>query len=300
MSVIRLENLSKTYKGGIVALRGIDLEVNAGEVFGFLGPNGAGKSTTVKLLLNFIRPSGGTAYLFDEPVTCARSRRRVGYLPESVHLHRYYTGQRLLVFYAGLSGVERSVRSQRAAELLERFGLLGAAKRKILQYSKGMLQRMGLAQALINDPDLLILDEPTSNLDPVARRDVRDILLEFTARGKTVFICSHILSEVESVCDRVGILQHGGLRRVGTLQELSGSPITRIVVRDIPAGTVRALSAAGMRLTVNGREATIACKDEAAHREAEQMLEAHGAEIERVETGRRSLEEIFFDAIEGT
>ena len=299
MSVIRTENLGKTYKGGTVALQGIDLEVNPGEVFGFLGPNGAGKSTTIQLLLNFIRPSSGTAYLFDQPATCARARQQLGYLPESVNLHRYYSGQRLLEFYAGLLGVNRSARPGRASEMLSRVGLQDVARQRISQYSKGMLQRLGLAQALLNDPELLILDEPTANLDPVARRDFRDVLLDLKARGKTVFICSHILSEVESICDGVAILQHGRLKRVGTLEELSGVARTRIRVTDMPPGVVQALSAVGLRLTVIGKAATIACDDEASHQQVEQLLRDHGVEIERVERDRQSLEEIFFGAIDG-
>ena len=241
MSVIRTENLGKTYRGGTVALRGLDLEVGEAEVFGFLGPNGAGKSTTIQLLLNFIRPSAGSAYLFDHPVTSTRARRKLGYLPESVNLHSYYSGQRLLEFYGGLAGISSADRSRTAAELLERVGIEDAAEQTISKYSKGMLQRLGLAQALLNDPDLLILDEPTSNLDAIARRDFRDVLLQLKSNGKTVFICSHILSEVESVCDRVAILQQGRLNRVGTLEELSAAKGSRIVVTELPARAGRGI-----------------------------------------------------------
>ena len=302
MSVIRAEKLGKTYRGGTVALRGLDLEVRAGEVFGFLGPNGAGKSTTIELLLNFIRPSTGAAYLFGEPVTCAQTRQGLGYLPESVNLHSYYGGRRLLEFYAGLLGLEGADRSRRATELLERLGLREAAERKISHYSKGMLQRLGMAQALINDPELLILDEPTSNLDPVARRDFRDILLDLKARGKTVFICSHILSEVESVCDRVAILQQGQLKRVGTLEELSGERGAKIVVKHLTAGAIEALSATDARLTLRGGESTIVCDNQTLLAEVRQVLDKCGVEVERIETQMQSLEEIFFGAIdrEGT
>ena len=298
MSVIRTENLGKTYSGGTVALKGLDIEVNAGEVFGFLGPNGAGKSTTIQLLLDFIRPTTGRAYLFDQPVACTETRRRLGYLPESVNLHRYYSGRRLLEFYAALLGVEPADRSRRAVGLLERVGLLDVAEQKISRYSKGMLQRLGLAQALLNNPELLILDEPTSNLDPVARRDFRTILLEYKASGKTVFICSHILSEVESLCDRVAILQKGLLNQVGTLEELSAAEGSRIVVRGLPAGVIEALSATTARLTLEGGKAVIECGDERVRREVEQLLRDRGVDIERVETERESLEEIFFGAID--
>ena len=218
MSVIRTENLGKTYKGGTEALKGLDLEVRAGEVYGFIGPNGAGKSTTIQLLLNFIQPDKGSALLFGEPVSGTGHRSRIGYLPESVNLHTYYTGRRLLEFYAGLSGVASRDRAGRAGEMLDLVSLKDAADRKISKYSKGMVQRLGLAQALMNDPELLILDEPTSNLDPVGRRDFRDIVLKLKEQGKTVFISSHILSEVGSVCDRVAILHQGELRRLEDLR----------------------------------------------------------------------------------
>ncbi len=298
MSVIRTENLGKTYRGGKTALERLDLEVAAGEVFGFLGPNGAGKSTTIQLLLNLIRPTTGTAYLFDKPVTCAKIRQRVGYLPESVNLHAYYKGRRLIEFYAGLLGIKRADRSRSAMDVLARVGLLDAADQAVSQYSKGMLQRLGLAQALINDPELLILDEPTSNLDPIARRDFRNIVLQSKASGKTVFISSHILSEVESVCDRVAILQEGEMKRVGALEELSRAKAFQIVVRDLPAAVMEWLATSKAQLTLRGGEATIECADETLLREVEQVLKKSGADIERIETQMQSLEEIFFGAID--
>lgn len=298
MSVIRTENLGKTYKGGAAALTGLDLEVHAGEAFGFLGPNGAGKSTTIQLLLNLIRPSAGAAFLFDRPVTWAQARRNVGYLPETVSLHDYYSGQGVLEFYAGLLGLEPRERPRRAAEMLERVGLANAGGQKISQYSKGMVQRLGLAQALLNDPDLLILDEPTSNLDPVARRDARGILLEFKARGKTIFLCSHILSEVETVCDRVAIVQQGRLNKTGTLAELSRAEGCRIEVRNLPPQAMEALASSAARVTLAGAEAVIECGDDATRREVEQALRGCGAEIERIEPRTQSLEDIFFSAIQ--
>ncbi len=298
MSVIRTENLGKTYRGGTVALQGLDLEVGEAEVFGFLGPNGAGKSTTIQLLLNFIRPSAGCAYLFDHPVTSSQARRKLGFLPESVNLHSYYSGQRVLEFYGGLVGIPSADRARTAAELLERVGIQDAAEQKISKYSKGMLQRLGLAQALLSDPDLLILDEPTSNLDAIARRDFRDVLLQLKSNGKTVFICSHILSEVKSVCDRVAILQQGKLNRVGTLEELSAAKGSRIVVTELPARVVEALSATAARTTVTQGIATIECDDETVRHEVERILDSSEVEVERVETETQSLEEIFFGAIE--
>ena len=218
MNVIRTENLAKTYRGGTVALKGLDLEVNAAEVFGFIGPNGAGKSTTIQLLLNFIRPSEGKAFMFGQPVHETQHRARLGYLPESINIHTYYTGASLLRYYARLAGLPSTQAKQRVEELLELAGLEDVAKKKVSKYSKGMTQRLGLAQAMLSDPELLILDEPTSNLDPVGRREFRDIVLELKKRGKTVFISSHILAELGTVCDRVAILQRGELKRLENLR----------------------------------------------------------------------------------
>ena len=299
MAVIRTENLGKTYRGGTVALRGLNLEVQAGEVFGFLGPNGAGKSTTIQLLLNFIRPGTGAAFLFGRPVTCTEARQKLGYLPESVNLPDYYSGRELLEFHGALLGLTREEASRQAGERLERVGLGEAAGRKISGYSQGMRQRLGLGQALLDEPELLILDEPTSNLDPVARRDFRDILLDLKARGTTVFICSHILSEVESVCDRVAILQQGELKRAGTLEELSESGGSVVRARDLPGAAMEAVVAAGARLTVEGGESTISCADRRVLEEVKEALERFGVEAGMVESRSQSLEEIFFGTIEG-
>ena len=297
MIVIRTDNLCKTYKGKTTALGGLNLEVHSGEVFGFLGPNGAGKTTTIHLLLNFIRPTKGTAFLFEQPVTCTETHRRLGYLPESVNLHDYYRGGRLLEFYAGLLGLPSAARSPRVEELLKLMDLQEARDKPISKYSKGMLQRIGLAQAMLNDPELLILDEPTSSLDPVGRREFRDILLGLKRRGKTIFISSHILSEVESVCDRVAILQNGQLRRVGTLQELSSTTGARIIVKRLPAELVETLAATTARVTFEQGQVTIHCQDASLRQDVEQLLVQHQVDIERIEPEMQSLEDIFMSAI---
>src|SRR5438045_3024729 len=183
MAAIRIENLAKTYRAGwrgkeTVAVRALSVEVKEGEIFGFLGPNGAGKTTTIHMLLNLIRPTGGAAYLFDNPVTQTEVHKRLGYLPETVNLHDYYRGRALLNFYAALAGVPAETRRQRVTELLKLLRLEDAADKVVAKYSKGMSQRIGFAQALLHDPDLLILDEPTASLDPVGRKEFRDILLE--------------------------------------------------------------------------------------------------------------------------
>ena len=302
MTAIRTENLGKTYGAGLngketAAVRALNLEVREGEIFGFLGPNGAGKTSTIHLLLNLIRPTSGTAYLFDRPVTETEVHRRLGYLPESVNLHDYYTGRKLLNFYAELCGVPADARSARVTELLKLLNLEDAAEKRVSKYSKGMAQRIGFAQAMLHDPDLLILDEPTASLDPVGRKEFRDILLELKRRGKTVFISSHILSEVETVCDRVAILQNGELKRIGTLQELSANKRTKLVVKGLPAPVMEALATTAAEVTLVQGLATISCPDEALRQTVEQLLRQHGVEIVRTETETQSLEEIFFATI---
>jgi ABC-2 type transport system ATP-binding protein len=183
------------------------------------------------------------------------------------------------------------------AELLKLLNLEDAAGKVVSKYSKGMVQRIGFAQAMLHDPDLLILDEPTASLDPVGRKEFRDILLELKRRGKTVFISSHILSEVESVCDRVAILQNGELKRVGTLQELSAGRSTRFVVKGLPAPLMEALATTAVQVTLVQGQATISCPDEALRQTVEQLLRQHGVEIVRTETETQSLEEIFFATI---
>ena len=204
-----------------VALSGLDLEVRAGEVFGFLGPNGAGKTTTMNVLLGFVPPSSGSASLFGIDVRQPIARQRIGYLPELTYYYKFLTAEELLRFYAKIFGLSRGETDKRIAELLKLVELEQAATRPIKSYSKGMQQRVGLAQSLINNPDLLILDEPTSGLDPLGRMKVREIIQRLKNEGKTVFFSSHELGEVEAICDRVAILHQGDLKAVGTVAEVS-------------------------------------------------------------------------------
>src|ERR1019366_7373067 len=203
-----------------VALHGLDLEVRAGEVFGFLGPNGAGKTTTMNVLLGFVPPTGGTASLFGIDVRQPIARQRIGYLPELTYYYKFLTAEELLRFYAKIFGLARAEADKRIAELLKLVELESAAKRPIKSYSKGMQQRVGLAQSLINNPDLLILDEPTSGLDPLGRMKVREIIQRLKNEGKTVFFSSHELGEVETVCDRVAIIHQGELKVAGRVGDL--------------------------------------------------------------------------------
>jgi ABC-2 type transport system ATP-binding protein len=203
-----------------VALQGLDLTVQAGEVFGFLGPNGAGKTTTMNVLLGFVPATSGTASLFGIDVRQPIARQRIGYLPELTYYYKFLTAEELLRFYAQIFGLTRSETDQRIASLMRLVELEHAAKRPIKTYSKGMQQRIGLAQALINNPDLLILDEPTSGLDPLGRMKVREIIQRLKSEGKTVFFSSHELGEVETVCDRVAIVCRGELKAEGRVTDL--------------------------------------------------------------------------------
>jgi ABC-2 type transport system ATP-binding protein len=203
-----------------VALRALDLEVSAGEVFGFLGPNGAGKTTTMNVLLGFVPPTSGAAYLFGIDVRQPIARQRIGYLPEMTYYYKFLTAEELLRFYAKIFGLARSEADKRIDQLLKLVELESVRKRPIKSYSKGMQQRVGLAQALINNPDLLILDEPTSGLDPLGRMKVREIIQRLKNEGKTVFFSSHELGEVETVCDRVAIINQGELKTVGRVDEI--------------------------------------------------------------------------------
>jgi len=224
--ILRLHKLRVEYpatdtgKARKVALHGLDLQVNAGEVFGFLGPNGAGKTTTMNVLLGFVPPTSGAASLFGIDVRQPIARQRIGYLPELTYYYKFLTAEELLRFYGRIFGLPRDQVDQRIDKLIALVELGHAAHRPIKTYSKGMQQRVGLAQALINDPDLLILDEPTSGLDPLGRMKVREIIQRLRNEGKTVFFSSHEMGEVETVCDRVAILHQGVLKAEGRVQDL--------------------------------------------------------------------------------
>ena len=224
-AILKTENLRVEYRtqdsnGVKVAVRDLSLSVRSGEVFGFLGPNGAGKTTTMNVLLGFVSPTAGAAYLFGVDVRKPIARQRIGYLPELTYYYKFLTAEELLRFYARVFGLPRAETERRIDRLLKLVELEPARKRLIKTYSKGMQQRVGLAQALINDPDLLILDEPTSGLDPLGRMKVREIIQRLKQEGKTVFFSSHELGEVETVCDRVAIIHQGELKVEGRVDDL--------------------------------------------------------------------------------
>ena len=235
--VVVVEELEKRY-GATRALAGVSLAVGRGEVFGLLGQNGAGKTTLVKVLLGMLAPSAGTATLLGRPAGSPPARRLVGYLPEDHRLPEYHTGPSLLDFYGALQGLPKHDRRRRAAELLDLLGLAGRDRLRIRGYSKGMRQRLALAQALLHRPRVLFLDEPTDGVDPVGRKQIRELLLAERDRGTTIFINSHLLGEVEQLCDRVAILRRGTIVRSGRVAELSGDKSSWLVAfdRDPPVG----------------------------------------------------------------
>jgi ABC-2 type transport system ATP-binding protein len=221
---LRVEFRSREMRQPVkVALQSLNLEVNAGEVFGFLGPNGAGKTTTMNVLLGFVAPTSGSASLFGIDVRQPIARQRIGYLPELTYYYKFLTAEELLRFYAKIFGLPHGEAEKRIDRLLALVELESARKRPIKSYSKGMQQRVGLAQALINNPDLLILDEPTSGLDPLGRMKVREIIQRLKNEGKTVFFSSHELGEVETVCDRVAIIHQGELKAAGPVGAITGT-----------------------------------------------------------------------------
>lgn len=229
---LTVDNLKKVYRTGfwlnrkVESLKGISLTAHQGETFGLLGPNGAGKTTLLKIILGIVRPSGGTGTLLGKPLGDRPVRSRVGYLPENPYFYDYLTGWEVLEFTANLFEIPRREQRQRILELLDWVGLSQSAARKkqLRQYSKGMLQRVGLAQALINNPEIVFLDEPMSGLDPQGRYQIREIILSLKAQGKTIFFNSHILADVEKVCDRIAVLAQGQLLCIGSLDELLGIP----------------------------------------------------------------------------
>ncbi len=244
--IISVVGLTKVYRdfwrrARVKAVNDVDLEVNPGEIFGLLGPNGSGKSTTIKMILGLLHPSRGRVTVFGKAPDDVKIKSRIGYLPEESYLYRYLNGREVLDFYGNLFQIPRNGRRKRTEELLEMVGLQSAARRPVGEYSKGMARRIGLAQALINDPDLLILDEPTSGLDPIGSKLVKDVIVRLGRDyGKTILLSSHLLSDVEEVCDRVTILYGGAIRATGTMKELlARRDLTQITVDQLSADTLR-------------------------------------------------------------
>ena len=301
MNIIQTENLSKHFnRGKLRALDGVSLHVGPGRVFGLLGPNGAGKTTLVKLLLSILNPTAGSALLFGEPVSNHLLRKRIGYLPENHRYPDFLKGGAVMEYFGRFADVAQEQRRLRIPELLELVGMEKWDKTKIRKYSKGMMQRLGLAVAMINDPDLLLLDEPTDGVDPIGRKEIRDIILHLKQRGKTIFINSHLLSEVEMVCDEVAIMNKGKIIVQGPVAQLTNIGLSyRIETSPLAESSKANLTAKFAKLgLVNGHlEVTVQDHSEL-NRLIDQLRQAQ-AEIHAIVPQKRTLEESFFAAIKG-
>jgi len=302
---IATTGLSKTYstafgKSTVHALRPLDLTIDEGEIFGLLGPNGAGKTTLVKLLLGIVHPTEGSGELFDKSIRSPEARRSVGFLPENHRFPEFLTGRQTLDLYARMSGTADDARATRSDELLERVRISDAADRRVKTYSKGMMQRLGIAQALMSNPKLVLLDEPTDGVDPVGRREIRDLLLELRADGVTLFLNSHLLGEIERVCTRVAILKEGRLVREGTVEELTTEDrVWRLRCTTIPEHVLNAhVHFVEGSLAGDLGEYRLLAHDRASLNTLLDHLRSAGVEIEAVEPLRQSLEDLFIDVVE--
>ena len=296
-SAIETHELRKTFEEN-VAVRGLTLQVEQGEVFGFLGPNGAGKSTTIKMLLGLVAPTAGKAMLLGAPLGNRATRGRIGFLPEHFRFHDWLTAHEFLQLHGELYGMTGTRLKEKIGELLELVGLTPFRDKHLRTFSKGMLQRIGLAQALLNEPALVFLDEPTSGLDPVGRRLVRDIIHDLRERGTTIFLNSHLLSEVEITCDRVAFIKHGEVIRVSELKSLVNGA-TRVTVRasgltpDIIAG----LNQWGKDVRADGNQVVLTVSDEAALPAINRYLVASDAQVYALTPEHVSLEDLFIQIV---
>ena len=274
--VIETRNLSKIYRDfwgrkKVHALKSLDIEVRPGEIFGLLGPNGSGKSTTIKLILGLLFPTSGRVLVFDQDASETNKNERIGYLPEESYLYKFLTAEETLDFYGRLFDMSGAERKKRVAELIDLVGLRAAKHRQLREYSKGMTRRVGLAQALINNPDLILLDEPTTGLDPIGTREMKDLILALRDQGKTILLCSHQLADVQDVCDRVAILHQGELKELGRVTDL-------LKVQDITEVHATGLS------------------DEA-KAEIEEVIKRHGGDVKSIDNPTATMEDLFLNIV---
>ncbi len=296
--ILRTEGLTKTFEVGfrrrrVRAVDDLTLTVEQGEIFGFVGPNGAGKTTTIKMLMGLIFPTRGRAFIFDAPIPSQASKARIGYLPENPAYYEFLTGRQALRFFARLAEVPRARIPQRTDELLELVGLADAADRQLRKYSKGMQQRLGIAQALVADPAFVILDEPMSGLDPIGRKEMRDLILELKRRGKTVFFSTHILPDVETLCDRVGVIIGGRLRDVGRLGDLLSPRVQTVELTAVVSEGAGDALARGRLLAREADRVTVVFDDERAADAGVRAVLAAGGRIIAVTPHRETLEDFF-------
>jgi ABC-2 type transport system ATP-binding protein len=274
--VVETRALSKVYRDfwgrqKVRALKALDLEIHQGEIFGLLGPNGSGKTTTIKLLLGLLFPTEGEALVLGQPATDVAKNERIGYLPEESYLYRFLNAEETLDFYGRLFDIPADVRRERIDKLIKQVKLEGARKRQLREYSKGMTRRIGLAQALINEPDLILLDEPTSGLDPIGTREMKDWILELRDQGKTVVMCSHLLADVQDVCDRIAILHQGELKELGRVDDL-------LKVEDVTQVAARGLS-------------------QDCQNEIREVIARHNGELLSMDNPTTTLEELFLSIV---
>jgi len=270
--IIETRNLTKVYRDfwgrpKVQALKALDLQVHQGEIFGLLGPNGSGKTTTMKLLLGLLFPTEGDALIFNEPTTNVAKNERIGYLPEESYLYKFLNAEETLHFYGRLFKLSRAERTKRVSRLIDMVGLNAAKHRQLREYSKGMQRRIGLAQALINNPELILLDEPTSGLDPIGTAEIKELIRELRAQGKTIVLSGHLLADMQDICDRIAILHRGELKELGKVSDLlTVQDVTQIKLRELP---------------------------EAALHEIRDVIARHGAELVAVDHPTTTLEELF-------
>lgn len=298
--VLDIENLHKTFHIGffrrrVDAVRGIDFQVHRGESFGFVGPNGAGKTTTIKMILQLIYPTRGRVALFGAPVGDPGVRARLGYMPESPYVYTYLRPLEFLDLCGRLVGMDRARRRQRADLLIERLGLGHAVDRPIGRFSKGMLQRIGICQALLHEPEMLILDEPFSGLDPIGRKDIRDILLEERKRGSTLLFTSHVLSDVELLCDRVAIIHRGKITAAGTMDELLRPDVRRVEIELTQVNDALRAELAAVAREVHDlhQRVGVVVEGDAEVPRVLDLARARGANVVAIVPHRETLEDLF-------
>ena len=302
MTAIEILGLEKTYTIGFwrkrpkYALRPLDLKVEDGEIFGFLGPNGAGKTTTLKLLMGLIFPTAGSARILGMELDDPRMKAQIGFLPEQPYFYDYLTARELLEYYGQLSGVEAKHRSSKVNQVLQRVGLPEVGGVQLRKFSKGMLQRVGIAQAILHDPKVVFFDEPMSGLDPMGRREVRDLMAQLKVEGKTVFFSTHILSDAEALCDRVGILHQGELRGVGAVAELTSSVHGKVEVVWQGTAVPASLRALGAECHVTG-DTVRAMLSEANQDAAIEALRRERLRLVSVTPVRTSLEDYYLQKL---
>jgi ABC-2 type transport system ATP-binding protein len=303
-AIVRVEGVVKDFRPGFGVrrkrvLHGVTFEVNEGEIFGFVGPNGAGKTTTLKILMGLIRPTEGSASILGNDVEESEFRHQIGFLPENPYFYPFLTAREILDFYARLSGVPARHRGRRVEEILELVHLEHAADARLRTYSKGMLQRVGVGQALIHDPKVVFLDEPMSGLDPIGRKEIRDVILSLRAAGKTVFMNTHILHDVEMICDRVAIIVKGAIRHQGCIDDFlpDAGRHTDIVVAQLSPETVEQIEERfEVEMRGLGERVELRVSEKDVHAVLDRIM-TMGAEVVSVTPHRNSLEDVFLDVV---